>query len=127
MELGESSRLLESEKDAARKELEELRTKYRETERAIVANREERMKNYERYVLGEGTYDKDADNGEQLTERLDGLNVQLRAAEDKILRLEKESGFEVFTVKELTPGLMDEYFEEIVVHAEDDLEIVWKK
>ncbi|MCD7841503.1 MAG: hypothetical protein LUG56_03440 [Lachnospiraceae bacterium] len=91
MELGESSRLLESEKDTARMELERLRTKYRETERAIIAKREERMKNYERYVLGEGPFNKDADSGEQLTERLNGLNTQLRAAENEVLRLEKES------------------------------------
>ncbi len=126
-ELGESNRLLELEKNAARTALEELRVKIRETERAITVNCEERMKNYEQYVLGGGSFDKDADSGEQLTERLNRLNTQLRATEDEVLRLEKQSGFEVFNVKELTPELMDEYFEKIVVHAEDDLEIIWKK
>lgn len=127
MELGESRRLLEAEKDAARKKLDELRTKCRETERAIAENREKRMQNYERYVLGGGSFDADADKGKRLAEFLKELKGQLRAAEDEVLRLEKEAGYEVFGVKKLTPELMDEYFEEIVVRAEDDVEIAWKK
>lgn len=127
VELGESRRLLEAEKDAARKKLDELRTKCRETERAIAENREKRMQNYERYVLGGGFFDADADEGKRLAELLKELKGQLRAAEDEVLRLEKEAGYEVFGVKKLTPELMDEYFEEIVVRAEDDVEIAWKK
>jgi len=85
------------------------------------------MQNYERYVLGGGSFDADADEGKRLAELLKELKGQLRAAEDEVLRLEKEAGYEVFGVKKLTPELMDEYFEEIVVRAEDDVEIAWKK
>ncbi len=127
LELGESSRLLETEKNAARKTLEDSRKKYQETEHSITEKRERRMRNYERYVLEGACYDASADDEEQLKEQLIKLKAQLRKAENEVLRLEKECGFETFVVKELTPELMDEYIKEIIVHAEDDLEIVWKK
>ncbi len=53
MELGVSSRLLETEKNTAKETLEDLRLKYQKTERAITENRERRMRNYEKYVLEE--------------------------------------------------------------------------
>ncbi|MCD8105400.1 MAG: recombinase family protein [Lachnospiraceae bacterium] len=127
MELGESSRLLEAEKNTARETLDGLRLKYQKTEQAITENRERQMRNYEKHVLEGAAFNASEDDEERLKEHLKELKAQLREAEDEVLRLEKESGFEVFAVKELTPELLDEYFKEIIVHTENDLEIVWKK
>lgn len=127
MELGESSRLLEAEKNTVRETLEDLGLKHQETEQAITESCERRMRNYEKHVLEGAVFNASEDDGERLKEHLKELKAQMREAEDEVLRLEKESGFEVFAVKKLTPELMDEYFKEVIVHAEDDLEIVWKK
>lgn len=106
MELGESDKLLQEEKDAAAAEAENLRKKCRAAERAIEKAKEKRMAEFEAYALGKKeSYDASIDEVEQLRKKYEGLMEQLSEAEDKSRQLNRKKVHESFAVTKLTPEL----------------------
>ena len=84
MELGESDKLLQAEKEAAAAEAEALRKKCRDAERAIDRAKTQRMAEFEAYALGQKkSYDASIDEVEALRKKHEALMVRLSEAEDK--------------------------------------------
>lgn len=127
MELGESDKLLQAEKDAAAAEAERLKKKCEKAERAIEKTRAKRMAEFEAYALGKKkSYDASIDEVEMLRKKHEGLMVELSEAEDKVRELNRMKIHESFAVTKLTAELLDEYVEDIEVHPGDEVRIIWK-
>ena len=127
MELGESDKLLQAEKEAAAAEVKALRKKCRDAERAIDKMKAQRMAEFEAYALGQKkSYDASADEVETLRKKHEALMVQLSEAEDKVRKLNRMKVHECFAVTKLTEELLDEYVESIEIHPENEVKISWK-
>lgn len=127
MELGESDKLLQAEKDAAAAEVEKLKKKCQAAEKAIEKARAKRMAEFEAYALGKKkSYDASIDEVEILRKKHEGLMVELSEAEDRVRELNRMKVHESFAVTKLTEELLDEYVEGIEVHPGDEVRIIWK-
>ena len=127
MELGESDKLLQNEKDAAAADVDALKKKCRAAEKAIAKAKEKRMAEFEAYALGDKeSYDASEDEMEKLKKKHEGLKEQLAEAESRLRELNRKKTHESFAVKKLTKGLIDEYVECITVFNNDDVKIAWK-
>lgn len=127
MELGESDKLLQEEKDVAADEVEALKKKCRAAEKAIAKAKEKRMAEFEAYALGDKeSYDASADEMEKLRKKYEGLLEQLSGAEEKARVLNRKKSHKCFAVKKLTKELLDEYVESIEVHSGNEVKIIWK-
>ena len=127
MELGESDKLLQEEKDAAEALVDSLKKRCRASERAIEKAREKRLAEFEAYALGDReSYDASGDEMEELKERAKGLKVQLAEAEERLKELSRRKVHGCFAVTKLTKELLDEYVERIAVYGNDDVRITWK-
>ena len=126
MELGESDKLLQAEKEAAA-EAEALRKQCLDAEKAIDKAKAQRMAEFEAYALGQKeSYDASIDEVETLRKEHETLMVQLSEAEDKVGQLNRMKVHESFAVTKLTEELLDEYVEDIEVHPGDEVRIIWK-
>ena len=127
MELGESDKLLQEEKKAAADAVVALKKKCGAAEKAIGAEKEKRMAEFEAYALGKKkSYDASNDEMKQLRKKHEALLEQLSEAEQKVRELNRRKVHETFAVTKLTKELLDEYVESIVVHREDEVKIEWK-
>ena len=127
MELGESGKLLQVEKEAAAAEAEALRKKCRDAERAIDKAKVQRMAEFEAYALGQKkSYDSTKDEMETLRKKYEGIMEELSGAEDRLRELNRKKVHESFAVTKLTDELLDEYVESIKVHPGDEVRISWK-
>ena len=127
MELGESDKLLQKEKDAAAKTAEGLKKKCESAEKAIEKAREKRLADFEAYALGsKKSYDSSIDEVEKLRKKYENLMEQLSEAEGKVRELNRVKVHESFTVMKLTPELLDEYVESIEVHPGNEVKVNWK-
>jgi hypothetical protein len=127
MELGDSDRLLQEEKDRALAEVEMFRTECRTAEKAIADAKKKRMAAFEDYALGKsGSYDGSTDQMEALRKKYEDARVRLSEAEGKAAEYGRRKVHESFAVMKLTPELLDEYVESIEVHPGDDVRIAWK-
>ena len=127
MELGESDKLLQEEKNAAAAEVDALKKKRKAAERDIARAKDKRMAEFEAYALGKKkSYDASGDEAERLRQRHEELTVQLAEAESRLKELNRTKAHKSFAVKKLTKELLDEYVESIEVHGDDDVRIVWK-
>jgi len=127
MELGESDKLLQEEKDAAAAEAEALRKKCRDAERAIDKAKAHRMAEFEAYALGQKkSYDASIDEVDSLRKKHEALLVQLSEAEDKVRELNRMKVHECSAVTKLTEELLDEYVESVEVHPGNEVRINWK-
>ena len=127
MELGESDKLLQEEKNAAAAEVDALKKKRKAAERDIARAKDKRMAEFEAYALGKKkSYDASGDEAERLRQRHEELTVQLAEAESRLKELNRTKAHKSFAVKKLTKELLDEYVESIEVHSDDDVRIVWK-
>lgn len=127
MELGESDKLLQAEKEAAATEAEALRRKCRDAERAIDRAKTQRMAEFEAYALGQKkSYDASIDEVEALRKKHEALMVRLSEAEDKVRKLNRMKVHECFAVTKLTDEILDEYVENIEVHPGNEVRINWK-
>ena len=127
MELGESDKLLQEEKDEAAAEAKTLRKKCRDAERAIDKAKAQRMAEFEAYALGQKkSYDASIDEVETLRKKHEALMVQLSEAEDKVRELNRMKVHECFAVTKLTEELLDEYVESVEVHPGNEVRISWK-
>ena len=74
MELGESNKLLQEEKDSAAAAVENLKKKCRAAEKAMENAKEKRMAEFEAYALGKKkSYDASIDEVETLRKKHEGL------------------------------------------------------
>jgi DNA invertase Pin-like site-specific DNA recombinase len=127
MELGDSDRLLQEEKDRALAEVEMFRTECRMAEKAIADAKKKRMAAFEDYALGKsGSYDGFTDQMEALRKKYEDARVRLSEAEGKAAEYGRRKVHESFAVMKLTPELLDEYVGSIEVHLGDDVRIAWK-
>lgn len=127
MELGESDKLLQAEKEAAAAEARALRKKCWDAERAIDKAKAQRMAEFEAYALGQKkSYDASIDEVEALRKKQETLMIQLSEAEDRVRELNRMKVHECFAVTKLTNELLDEYVEDIEVTAENKVIISWK-
>ena len=127
MELGESDKLLQAEKEAAAAEAEALRKKCLDAEKAIDKAKAQRMAEFEAYALGQKeSYDASIDKVDALRKNHEKLMVQLSEAEDKVGELNRMKVHESFAVTNLTEELLDEYVENIEVHPGNKVRISWK-
>lgn len=127
MELGESDKLLQAEKEVAAAEVKALRKKCRDAERAIDKAKAQRMAEFEAYALGQKkSYDASIDEVEALRKKHEALMVQLSEAEDKVREQNRMKVHECFAVTKLTEELLDEYVESIDVHPGNEIMISWK-
>ena len=127
MELGESGKLLQVEKEAAAAEAEILRKKCQDAERAIDKAKAQRMAEFEAYALGQKkSYDATKDEMETLRKKYEGIMEELSGAEDRLRELNWRKAHESFAVTKLTKVLLDEYAESIEVHPGDEVRISWK-
>ena len=127
MELGESGKLLQVEKEAAAAEAEILRKKCQDAERAIDKAKAQRMAEFEAYALGQKkSYDATKDEMETLRKKYEGIMEELSGAEDRLRELNRRKAHESFAVTKLTKVLLDEYVESIEVHPGDEVRISWK-
>lgn len=127
MELGESDKLLQAEKEAAAAEARALRKKCWDAERAIDKAKAQRMAEFEAYALGQKkSYDASIDEVEALRKKQETLMIQLSEAEDRVRELNRMKVHECFAVTKLTNELLDEYVEDIEVMAENKVIISWK-
>ena len=127
MELGESDKLLQAEKEAAAAEAEALRKKCRDAERAIDRAKTQRMAEFEAYALGQKkSYDASIDEVEALRKKHEALMVRLSEAEDKVRKLNRMKVHECYAVTKLTEELLDEYVESVEVHPRNEVRISWK-
>ena len=127
MELGESDKLLQAEKEAAAAEARALRKKCWDAERAIDKAKAQRMAEFEAYALGQKkSYDASIDEVEALRKKQETLMIQLSEAEDRVRELNRMKVHECFAVTKLTNELLDEYVEDIEVTAENKVIIIWK-
>lgn len=127
MELGESDKLLQAEKEAAAAEARALRKKCWDAERAIDKAKAQRMAEFEAYALGQKkSYDASIDEVEALRKKQETLMIQLSEAEDRVRELNRMKVHECFVVTKLTNELLDEYVEDIEVTAENKVIISWK-
>ena len=127
MELGESDKLLQEEKDAAAADVEALKKKCQSAENAIEKAKNKRMAEFEAYALGKkNSYDAPVDEIEKLRKKHEGLLEQLAEAEQKVRELNRKKVHENFAVTKLTRELLDEYVESIEVHPGDEVKIEWK-
>lgn len=127
MELGESDKLLQAEKEAAAAEAEALRKQCLDAEKAIDKEKAQRMAEFEAYALGQKeSYDASIDEVETLRKKHETLMVQLSEAEDKIRQLNRMKVHESFAVTKLTEELLDEYVESVEVHPGNEVRISWK-
>ena len=127
MELGESDKLLQAEKEAAAAEARALRKKCWDAERAIDKAKAQRMAEFEAYALGQKkSYDASIDEVEALRKKQETLMIQLSEAEDRVRELNRMKVHECFAVTKLTNELLDEYLEDIEVTAENKVIISWK-
>ena len=127
MELGESDKLLQAEKEAAAAAVEELKKKCAAAQKSIDRASEKRMAEFEAYALGKKkSYDASIDEVDKLRKKHEGLLEQMSEAEDKVRQLNRMKVHESFAVTKLTTELLDEYVESIEVYSEDDVRIIWK-
>ena len=127
MELGESDKLLQAEKEAAEAEAEALRKKCRDVDKAIDKEKAQRMAEFEAYALGQKkSYDVSIDEVEKLRKKYEGLMEQLSEVEEKVRELNRKKVHESFAVTKLTKELLDEYVESIEVHPRNEVRISWK-
>lgn len=127
MDLGETDKLLQTEKKTATAEAETLRKKCRAAEKAIEKAKDQRMAEFEAYALGQKkSYDASIDEVETLRKKHEELMEQLSEAEDKVRQLNRVKVHESFAVTRLTEELLDEYVESIGVHSGDEVRISWK-
>jgi hypothetical protein len=127
LELGESDRLLQEEKDRALSEVELIRTECRTAEKAIADAKKKRMAAFEEYALGKSkSYDGSVNRLDELRKSYEEVKVKLSEAELKAAEYDRRKVHESFAVLKLTPELLDEYVESIEVHSGDDVRIVWK-
>lgn len=127
MELGESDRLLQEEKDKAVEAVEVLKQECRAAEKAVENAKKKRMADFEAYALGKKeSYDSSTDQLELLRKKYEGLREQLSLAEDKVREYSRLKVHESFPVMKLTPELMDEYIESIEIHPGNDVRVIWK-
>jgi len=127
MDLGETDKLLQTEKKTAAAEAETLRKKCRAAEKAIEKAKDQRMAEFEAYALGQKkSYDASIDEVETLRKKHEELMEQLSEAEDKVRQLNRVKVHESFAVTRLTEELLDEYVESIEVHSGDEIRISWK-
>ncbi len=127
MELGESDKLLQAEKEAAAAEVKALRKKSRDAERAIDKAKDQRIAEFEACALGQKkSYDASIDEVETLRKKRETLMEQLSEAEDKVRELNRMKVHECFAVTKLTNELLDEYVEDIEVHSGNEVRISWK-
>lgn len=127
MELGESDRLLQEEKDKAVEAVEVLKKECRAAERAVENAKKKRMADFEAYALGKKeSYDSSTDQMELLRRKYEWLMEQLSEVEDKVRELNRVKVHESFAVMKLTPELMDEYIESIEIHPGNDVRVIWK-
>ena len=127
MELGESDRLLQEEKDKAIEALEVLKKECRAAERAVENAKKKRMADFEAYALGKKeSYDSSTDQVELLRKKYEGLREQLSLVEDQVREYNRLKVHESFAVMKLTPELMDEYIESIEIHPGNDVRVIWK-
>ena len=127
MELGESDKLLQAEKEAAAAEARALRKKCWDAERAIDKAKAQRMAEFEAYALGQKkSYDASIDEVEALRKKQETLMIQMSEAEDRVRELNRMKVHECFAVTKLTNELLDEYVEDIEVTAENKVIISWK-
>lgn len=127
MELGESDKLLQEEKDTAAADVDDLKKKCRAAEKAIAKAKEKRMAEFEAYALGDKvSYDASGDEMEKLRKKHERLKEQLAEAESRLKELNRQKTHESFAVKKLTKELIDEYVESITVFNNDEVKIAWK-
>ena len=127
MELGDSDKLLQEEKDLAAAEVDALKKKCKAAENAISKAKDKRMADFEAYALGKKeSYDASGDEAERLRKKHEGLLEQVAEAESRVRELNRKKSHKTFAVKKLTKGLLDEYVERIEVHGDDDVRIKWK-
>lgn len=127
MELGESDKILQEEKDVAKTAVEALKKKCSKAEKAIESARGKRMAEFEAYALGKKkSYDAPIDELEMLRKKYEGLLEQMSEAEQKVRELNRMKTHECFAVTKLTKELLDEYVESIEVHPGNEVRINWK-
>jgi DNA invertase Pin-like site-specific DNA recombinase len=127
MELGESDRLLQEEKDTALEKVEAMRRECDAAERAIEAEKKRRMADFEDYALGKkGGYDGATTQIEVLRRKYEEARERLSEAEGKAAEYDRVKVHESFAVMKLTPELLDEYVESIEVYQGDEVRIMWK-
>ena len=127
MELGESDRLLQEDKEKAVEAVEVLKRECRAAEKAVENAKKKRMAEFEAYALGKKeSYDLSTDQLELLRKKYEGLREQLALAEDKVREFSRVKVYESFAVMKLTPELMDEYIESIEIHSGNDVRVIWK-
>jgi hypothetical protein len=127
LELGESDRLLQEEKDRTLAEVEALQKECQQAEKAIADAKQKRMEAFEDYALGKSkSYDGSVNRLDELRKSYEEVKVKLSEAEVKAAEYDRRKVHESFAVLKLTPELLDEYVESIEVHSGDDVRIVWK-
>ena len=109
LELGESDRLLQEEKERAIEAVEHLKKECRTAENEIEKAKKKRMAEFEAYALGKSdSYNSSMDQMEALRKKHEGLMEQLSQAEDKVREYKRVKIHDSFAVMKLTPELMDE-------------------
>ena len=127
MELGESDKLLQEERNEVEALVDSLKKRCRASERAIEKVREKRLAEFEAYALGDReSYDAPGDDLKELKGKAEELKAQLAEAEERLKELSRKKVHECFAVTKLTKELLDEYVEGIAVYGNDDVRITWK-
>lgn len=127
MEMEESDRLLQEEKECAVRTAEALRPGCRAVENAIERAKAKRMADFEAYALGKKkSYDALMESLERLRKEPEGLREQLSVAEDKVREYSRMKVHESFPVMKLTAELMDEDVEDIEILPGNEVRINWK-
>ena len=127
LELWESDRLLQEEKERAIETVEHLKKECRTAEREIKKAKKKRMAEFEAYALGKSdSYNSSMDQMEALRKKHEELIEKLSLAEDKVREYNRVKIHDSFAVMKLTPELMDEYVERVEVHPDNEIKVIWK-
>lgn len=127
LELGESDRLRQEEKNSAIEAVEALKEECLTAERAIEKEKKKRMADFEAYALGKtDSYDSSMERMEMLRKKYENLMEELSLAEDKVREYDRVKIHDGFALIKLTAELMDEYIERVEVHPDNEVKVIWK-
>lgn len=127
LELGESDRILQEEKERAIEAVEHLKKECQAAERAIEKAKKKRMAEFEVYALGKAdSYDSSMNEMNILRKKHEELLEELSQTEDKVREYNRVKIHNSFAVMKLTPELMDEYIERVEVHPDNEIKVIWK-
>lgn len=127
LELGESDRLLQEEKERAIEAVEHLKKECQAAERAIEKAKKKRMAEFEAYALGKAdSYDSSMNEMDIPRKKHEELLEELSQTEDKVRGYNRVKIQNSFAVMKLTPELMDEYIERVEVHPDNGIKVIWK-